>query len=103
MLTLGSKICKDKFMQAAGRMRKLDTQNLIYAGTLEVTNKIMKFSNKESHEIGPKQILEWVLDNTIKFLENGLLEWARQGMIFDMVKNDKSKCILEDKTDLAFL
>lgn len=60
-------------MQGAGRLRQLGKgQTLVMAGTTDVLRGRTE----------PKQVLEWVLRNTAFDTEEGLAEWASQGMQF---------------------
>ena len=40
LVTLGPRMCKDKLMQAIGRMRQLETQRLLFAATQDVMDKV---------------------------------------------------------------
>eukprot|EP00979_Chaetoceros_neogracilis_P004738 scaffold823_cov145-Chaetoceros_neogracile.AAC.3 len=80
ILTLGQGMCKDKFMQAAGRMRQLhDEQSLIIVGENRIFNEIRKQSAREDcgtvartyNEVEQRNaivdvtgILTWVIQNT---------------------------------------
>jgi hypothetical protein len=80
MLTVGPKMCKDKLMQAAGRMRELDQdQSIFLVGRSDVTRLL----GQTGEALTSLHVLEWVLDNTIASIApEGLLLWARQGMHF---------------------
>ena len=82
MLTVGPKMCKDKLMQAAGRMRQLDKgQTIFLAGCNDVSYLIQSLMDlKNPSEITSTHVLHWVLNNTILSLApEGLLMWAVQG------------------------
>jgi len=73
LLTLGQGLARDKLVQGAGRLRQLGKgQTLVMAGTADVLRGMTE----------PKQVLEWVLRNTAFDTEEGLSEWATQGMQF---------------------
>jgi hypothetical protein len=73
LLTLAPKLCKDKLMQAAGRLRKLGrNQKLIIAGGPDVFSKLNDFATV-SH------VLAWTMKNTVEATSAGLFNWANQG------------------------
>ena len=81
MLTIGTKACKDKVMQAAGRARMLGRgQSLLLLGMSDVTDKI-RIANllTSSMKVETKHVLEWIVENTIAGIKEGLLLWADQG------------------------
>eukprot|EP01036_Dinobryon_divergens_P022332 gene22332-30577_t len=82
MLTIGPKMCKDKLMQAAGRMRQLDKgQTIFLAGCSDVSYLIQsQMELRSPSEITSTHVLHWVLNNTILSLApEGLMMWAVQG------------------------
>ena len=81
VLTLGPCLCKDKFMQAAGRLRKLGKgQKLVIVGTKEVMTEIQTvLKQKRSANITVIQVLEWTVRNTIDSAAEACLPWASQG------------------------
>jgi hypothetical protein len=81
VLTLGPRMCKDKFMQAAGRLRKLGRgQKLIVAATGDVMSQVRLTSGrKECEEINVIDVLQWTVRNTIESNAEGILPWAKQG------------------------
>lgn len=95
MLTLGPKMCKDKLMQAAGRLRKLDGgQKLLFALPSEVANQIK--IGDESESLGAKRVLDWALRNTADANVAGLLPWASQG-IFHETSYGHPDLVVEDE------
>lgn len=95
ILTIGPKMCKDKLMQAAGRMRSLaQGQSLIIAGTDFLFREIM--DARGSHQITAKVILEWTLRNTVKANTEGMVPWANQGLFF-CTSQGASKLSVEDE------
>jgi hypothetical protein len=94
MLTLGVGSCKDKIMQAAGRMRRLDRghQRLIFAAPHEVVNQL-----KQARE-GPRlnDVLDWVMTNTVEATARGLTEWANQGTHFATTADEPDRAFLDE-------
>jgi hypothetical protein len=88
VLTLGRGMCKDKFMQGAGRMRKLhEDQSLIIVANSEVHKEVQSIAAKggeasAEESINTKDVLSWVMQNTIKSIWKGLSSWTDQGLFF---------------------
>jgi hypothetical protein len=104
-LTVGPRMCKDKLMQAAGRMRMLDKgQSLVFIGDSEVTRKI-KVLNEIPQLDDPTSLhlLEWVMHNTIEETKAGLLEWSHQGALFCATNEDPEYAILDESNSLSHL
>jgi hypothetical protein len=77
ILTLGTRIGKDKLVQGAGRMRNLGChQKLIICVPPDVKLSIEKYSGRE---LSIETILSWVVRNTREEIESGLPHWIRQG------------------------
>lgn len=92
-VTLGTSMCKDALMQACGRMRMLDRgQKLLFLGTAEVSQKIR--ASCHCKEITSKEILQWVLQNSVSAMDDALVEWARQGTSFAITR-DCSQMLLQ--------
>ena len=91
VLTLGPKMCKDKLMQAAGRMRQLENgQRLLFIALDDVISRIQRINNLQSSvEIKPIHILRWVMSNTVKNVAKWLPEWGVQGLRH-LIKQDSS-------------
>ena len=103
MLTIGTGMCKDKLLQAAGRARMLGKgQTLLLLGMSDVTNKIrFKSSLTEAQGVEPLHVLEWVLHNTINAVKEGVLVWADQGVRFCIAQGETgAKYALEDEVIL---
>lgn len=110
MLSIGPGVCKDKLMQAAGRMRLLGNgQRLVFLSTQEVTAAIrhacsssskhgseMQHMGAHNHQ-GQQQVesafyegqtdsltswhvLVWVMGNSRRALQQGIVEWAAKGL-----------------------
>lgn len=91
LLTIGPRMCKEKLMQAAGRMRSLSQgQSLVIVGMERLFAEICE--TRESPRVTQKEVLEWTLCNTVKANTEGLLPWADQGLSF---------CTSRDRPDLS--
>ena len=66
VLTLGPKMGRDKFMQAAARLRQLAKgQSLIIAAPGDICTSIAEVCGiEDSSDIEAKHVLQWVLFNT---------------------------------------
>lgn len=99
LLTLGPRMCKDKLMQAAGRMRSLSRgQSLVLTGTEFLFDEIREVTG--SQHVEPKAILEWTLSNTVKANAEGLFPWADQGLSFYVSKENSELCVEDEKLSL---
>ena len=94
LLTLAPKLCKDKLMQAAGRLRKLGRdQKLVIAGGSDVFSKLKDLqrsvnnSNNDFVATVP-QVLSWTMKNTVEATSAGLSNWANQGEAPQSVSDD---------------
>ena len=64
-VTLGPKLTRDRLMQSAMRMRKLDSrQSLCTVAPPEVHAQILKLSGKVECEISTSDVVEWSLEQT---------------------------------------
>ena len=77
-VTVGPRMCKDKLMQAAGRMRQLDRrQTIVLCVAKDTCFKVQECNGlAEDSQIKPVHILKWVVDNTEHSTLKGLVEWA---------------------------
>ena len=84
MLTLGPATCKDKMMQAAGRLRMFGRgQKLHLAASEDVTAKIRSLNGLRPKAVpAPVHVLQWVMRNTTQATLHGVAEWAKQGLFF---------------------
>ena len=66
VLSLGPRMCRDKFVQAAGRLRQLDKgQSLALVGTMEVVRLVQQCCGLGSEaEVAPRHVMAWVHGNT---------------------------------------
>jgi hypothetical protein len=81
LVTLGPRMTKDKLMQGIGRLRLLDrTQRLVLVGNEDVTNQICYSNSLASRDlISPRVVLQWVIENTLQGIRDGLVEWGLHG------------------------
>jgi hypothetical protein len=107
LLTLAPKLCKDKIMQAAGRLQKLGgNQRLVIAGGPDVFSKLpgsttssggLSRGQKDRFEATVSQVLSWSMKNTVEVTSEGLLNWANQGLFFSSTfGKDPKFCITEE-------
>ncbi|KAG2451920.1 hypothetical protein HYH02_003695 [Chlamydomonas schloesseri] len=94
LLTLGPRVCKDKLMQAAGRLRQLGRgQALCFAATTDIATHVVEYaaaagagsaSSAASSAAGPSavDVLAWVMGNTVGANLHGVAQWAAQGLHF---------------------
>ena len=102
ILTIGPSMCKDKLIQAAGRMRRLMFgQKISMAVPPELVIKI-RLVNGGNVGIAttPIHILNWVLKNTNAAVEEGLPEWGAQGIYFASTVNNPDARLVEEHLDL---
>ena len=104
VLTLGPQMCKDKLMQAAGRMRMLEHgQTLMLMATKDVSSKIERLNslvNANPGHILPVHVLKWVITNTVNNVAKWLPEWAIQGTHFITKSQNPSLVLSPDMTKL---
>ena len=99
LLTIGPGMCKDKLIQAAGRMRKLQFgQKITMAVPPELLHKIVPSNGRIT--VTPMQILTWVLKNTIEAVKEGLSEWGAQGIYFASSYNNSDARLVDETLDL---
>ena len=101
LLTLAPKLCKDKLMQAAGRLRKLGrNQTLAIVGGPDVFSKIKDLGDifcsssargrKKHFDATVVQVLSWAMKNTVEATSAGLFNWADQGLFFSSTFGKRS-------------
>ena len=111
IVTVGPGMCKDKLMQAAGRMRMLGrSQTLSFTGTEDISAQIQD-SWRVKHPSEPpaatfdaltsRHLLSWVLHNTVEATAHGLLEWATQGVHFSVAKANSDSALLPEQLELS--
>ena len=100
MLTIGPKLCKDKLMQAAGRMRQLEKgqQSIFLVGPESVTEQLPRTNG----EITAADVLQWAMQNTIGAVApEGLTEWAKQGVHFCFTEDNPAHALMDEVLELA--
>jgi hypothetical protein len=96
-LTIGPGMCKDKLMQAAGRMRKL-----AYGQTLELfvpaalVSKIRSANQNADTTLSTLHVLNWVMHNTVKATADGLPAWASQGSHFCTTEDNPEARLIDE-------
>jgi len=120
VVTLGPRMCKDKLMQAAGRMRLLGKhQRLILCGAEDVSHSIVRdavqaaemaegdaaamFREVKEEPLTPIRVLNWVIRNTVEATAFGLPEWASQGAFFCVSKVNPSLATQDEHLELEAL
>lgn len=108
LLTLAPGICKDKMMQAAGRLRQLARgQTLVITGLPDVTDKIhaaavgVGLGKSSSSEPSMQAVLQWVMNITVQDTLHGVVEHATQGMLFAVTKSAPRRAMLDEKLLLS--
>ena len=103
VLTIGPGMCKDKIMQAAGRLRKLMyQQKLVLAVPSELESKIHAANHHSSALPLSLQILHWVMHNTVQDTKEGLAEWGVQGSHFATTQHPKAR-LVDERLELSDL
>ena len=102
VLTLGPQMCKDKLMQAAGRMRMLEHgQTLHLIASQDVASKIRSSNGLgEKNPLTPIHVLRWVMMNTVNNVARWLPEWAIQGGNFYLKEKIPKAALIPDMTSL---
>ncbi|PNH12759.1 hypothetical protein TSOC_000243 [Tetrabaena socialis] len=86
LLTLGPGLCKDKLMQAAGRLRLLGRgQRLHIAATADIAAKVAAHGGGAAAP-AVLPVLRWVMHNTVHATPQGVQAWAAQGLHFAAAK-----------------
>ncbi len=88
-LTLGPRLCKDKLMQGAGRLRQLglgrQTLQMFCPNEIRISIDGLKgnsSSSSSSSVITTEDVLQWVMHNTKVATLTGLAEWATHGLFY---------------------
>ncbi|KAG2441635.1 hypothetical protein HXX76_003254 [Chlamydomonas incerta] len=93
LLTLGPRVCKDKLMQAAGRLRQLGrSQALHFAATADIAARVIAYGTESGAAGGAAgaaasnpstaDVLAWAMGNTVDANLHGVAQWAAQGLHF---------------------
>ena len=105
VLTLGPDMCKDKLMQAAGRMRMLEHGQMLHLlATEDVLSKIKSENHIDSESIvTPNHVLKWVMTNTVNNIQKLLPEWAFQGGHFAVKQESPESALISETNSLQEL
>jgi len=107
VMTVGPMMCKDKFMQAAGRMRQLDHgQQLVVVGEKKVFDSIRHHSklhdSSQPTTLKIEHVLSWVMHNTVESIWKGLSTWSDQGIFYATGRKPEDS-VLDERVDLDLL
>ncbi len=95
---------QDKLMQAAFRMRQLYAgQSLNVVLPPEIISKVTSITLCRMEDLQPKNVVDWVLLNTVESITNGISEWASQGSYFCTTKNKPNLRLIDEKLKLTDL
>lgn len=104
ILTLSPKMCKDKLMQAAGRMRLLGMdQRLRLVSPPDVSMQICTLLKIGRADIKPRHVLQWTMANTVSWAAHWLLEFAKQGGHQFLVTHVPAKARVPDQATVQDL
>ncbi|PNH12760.1 hypothetical protein TSOC_000242, partial [Tetrabaena socialis] len=96
LLTLGPGLCKDKLMQAAGRLRLLGRgQQLHIAATADIAAKVAAHGGGAAAP-AVLPVLRWVMHNTVHATLQGVLPWAAQGLHFAAAKGVPERAVQDE-------
>jgi hypothetical protein len=84
VVSLGMNVCKDKLIQAVGRMRQLGPGRQTVR--LAVPQEVQVQLQSASLECSAVGILSWCISNSISACAHGLTQWSSQGMHYHRVK-----------------
>lgn len=113
VLTLGQDMCKDKLMQAAGRLRQLSRgQKLIMVGAPKIFKGIRETNHtgrsiskpitkrlKLHHDVTINHVTSWIMHNTVTSIWKGVGLWIDQGMFYASGSKPEHS-LLDEKLDL---
>ena len=102
VLTLGPNMCKDKLMQAAGRLRLLEQgQAILLVSAQDVTTEICHMNGVATPaQVNPLHVLKWVMSNTVQNVAKWLPEWAFQGGQYIIKKDIPTLALIPDLATL---
>ncbi len=118
LLTLGPGLCKDKLMQAAGRMRLLGRgQTVQFVGAPDVMGKVRQAAavlrdgvagqrgvqgggGGSGGAVDSRAVLQWAMGNTVAATEAGLLPWAAQGLHFAASRGVPERAVQDELLEL---
>ena len=96
--TLGKGLLKDKFMQGAGRLRQLGSEQKI---SILVPREVSLKLPKKQMTTDIKDILQWVVENTCTSITGGLSEWFMSGLHHHKVKHNQNEAVQYDDWSLT--
>eukprot|EP00004_Rigifila_ramosa_P027709 TRINITY_DN9118_c0_g1_i2.p1 TRINITY_DN9118_c0_g1~~TRINITY_DN9118_c0_g1_i2.p1 ORF type:complete len:718 (-),score=123.20 TRINITY_DN9118_c0_g1_i2:39-2192(-) len=101
MVTIGKKLKKDALVQGVGRMRRLSRngqqQTVILAIAPDVA-EVIGVGKQSTCEAG--RVLEFVLENTLHYLQAAVPAWATQGAHFCRTSARPDRVLLHEIVDL---
>jgi hypothetical protein len=105
VLCLGPKMQKDKFMQAAARLRKLGcSQKITLVAPRDVDAQIRVFNKlDDSADIAPHHVVSWTLQNAEIAVARWIPEWSNQGLQFCAIADKPSLALVPEILDLKSL
>ena len=107
VLTLGPDMCKDKLMQAAGRMRMLEHgQKIHMVATEDLASKIRSVNDSSDlnhSQLLSNNVLQWVMKNTTENIAKWLPEWATQGGQFSLKNAGLESALIAEVASLEKL
>src|SRR3990167_8883011 len=83
IVTLGARLCKDKFVQGCMRMRKLaSSHSLSFCASFEVHSELSKLAYAQGGEcnISSFTIVAWTIENNLEMIRSGFSLWASQSL-----------------------
>jgi Protein of unknown function (DUF3645)./Protein of unknown function (DUF3638). len=108
-ISIGKEMRKDKFMQAAGRMRQLERQqSLLIIGERNIFSDISRNTNANNTNVdgainvGTKDVLNWIMKNTANAMIKGISQWAENGLFFAS-ESEAKHAVLDDRNNLDAL
>eukprot|EP00761_Pharyngomonas_kirbyi_P010924 gb/GECH01010947.1/.p1 GENE.gb/GECH01010947.1/~~gb/GECH01010947.1/.p1 ORF type:complete len:2826 (+),score=484.10 gb/GECH01010947.1/:1-8478(+) len=102
IITIGPNTTKDKLMQAAGRMRQLDAaQKIQFVLIPPIAKRIKSLSNDS--ELTSKQLLQYVIHNTMEANVKGIVQWAHKGLHYSYTAESDEFVALDEKIELQTL
>jgi hypothetical protein len=110
MVSVGSKMCKDTLMQAAGRMRRLsEGQKLMFAVSSDVAIQIVDMmrdcmsasAEVKDTNINMTMLLQWVMRNTVCATMDGMITYVQQGIVYAAARVDRENAKLEEVLQLV--
>jgi Protein of unknown function (DUF3638)/Protein of unknown function (DUF3645) len=100
IVTIGPLLRKDALMQGAGRMRGFGSgQHIALLYCRDVASHIHRFAG-DADNVQPLHVIQYVMEQTDQFLQNGLASWSQQGIHFVKTQCDSVSFISDENSDL---